>query len=318
MRGDFTTIRTVGSTLPPDLLDRLIAGDAALGSLEGSSYHLLPGETPRAAAQRSWTYLKQAWSALRAQLERLPEGDPAIGVTREAWLYPLLRELGFGRPEQTPAGGLQVEGHGYPVSHLHQRVALHLLGWGVTLDRRSKGVRGAADRAPHAMVQEAINRTDDVLWAIVTNGRSLRLLRDSTSLTGQSFVEFDLETMFDGDVFSDFVVLYLLAHASRFETGPGEPPASCIIERWRSTARDTGVRALGLLRDGVATAIGELGAGLLEHPANGDLRDMLERGEMSLEELHRELIRLVYRMLFRRGPSGAGPGATRGRHRCPA
>lgn len=298
MRGDFTTIRTVGSTLPPDLLERLITGDSALGSLEGSSYHLLPGETPRAAAQRSWTYLKQAWSALRAQLERLPEGDPAIGATREAWIYPLLRELGFGRPEQTPAGGLQVEGHGYPVSHLHQRVPLHLLGWGVTLDRRSKGVRGAADRAPHAMVQEAINRADDVLWAIVTNGRSLRLLRDSTSLTGQSFVEFDLETMFDGDVFSDFVVLYLLAHASRFETAPGEPPASCIIEAWRSTTRDTGVRALGLLRDGVTTAIGELGAGLLEHPANGDLRDMLECGEMSVEELHRELIRLVYRMLF--------------------
>jgi N-6 DNA Methylase len=302
--GDLTTVRTVGGVLPPDLLARVLAGDGDLGGLSSPDYHLPSGESPREAANRAWSYLIGVWSAYQQALARLPDGDPAVGLTRERWLMVLLRELGYGRVPTTPAGGLHVGDRAYPVSHVWGRLPLHLLGWGVDLDRRTRGVPGAADRAPHAMVQELLNRTGDYLWAVVSNGRTMRLLRDSSALTGQSYVEFDLEAMFAGEVFSDFVVLFLLLHQSRVEVPDEEAPAAdCWLERWRTAAVTSGTRALGLLRVGVRSAIEDLGTGFLQHPANTLLRKRLdagteEVGDLSLADYHAALLRLVYRLLF--------------------
>jgi hypothetical protein len=299
MTGDFTTVRTVGPMLPADLLGRVIAGDKDLTGLTSSDFHLGAGETPREAANRAWSYLIGAWQGYRAAADRLATGDPGAGLTREKWLLLLLRELGYGRVPTTPAGGLLVGDRAFAVSHLWGQVPMHLLGWGVDLDRRTKGVAGAAERAPHAMVQELLNREDRYLWAIVSNGQRLRVLRDSTSLSGQSYLEFDLEAMFDGEVFSDFALLYLTVHQSRLEVLSADGPASdCWLERWRTTSIESGTRALGLLRGGVKTAIEVLGTGFLQHPANGELNRRLADRELSLEDYHRSLLRLIYRLLF--------------------
>ena len=45
---------------------------------------------------------------------------------------------------------------------------IHLLGADIELDRRTRGVAGAAAAAPHSMVQELLNRSDDYLWAILS------------------------------------------------------------------------------------------------------------------------------------------------------
>jgi hypothetical protein len=296
MSADLTTIRTVGGLLPPDVLSRVLAGDKDLDGLTSADYHLAAGESPREAANRSWAYLTGVWSGYRSALAKLPDGDPAVGLTREKWLLVLLRELGYGRVPVTGAGGIVVDDRAFPVSHLWQRTPLHLLGWGVDLDRRTKGVPGAAERAPHAMVQELLNRTDEYLWALVSNGRVLRLLRDSTSLSGQAFVEFDLEAMFDGEVFSDFVLLFLLLHQSRVEVAEGAPATECWLERWRTAAAEQGTRALGLLRDGVKQAIEALGTGFLQ--ANPELNQRIADGELRLDDYHRALLRTVYRLLF--------------------
>jgi len=299
MAGDFTTVRTVGGLLPPDLLGRVIAADSALGGLTPSDYHLGGGESPREAANRAWSYLTGVWATFTAAREKLAATDPAVGLTRERWLLLLFRELGYGRLTATPAGGLHVGDRAFPLSHLWGSVPIHLLGWGVELDRRTKGVPGAAERAPHAMVQELLNRSDEHLYAVVSNGRALRLLRDSTSLSGQSYVEFDLEAMFDGEVFSDFVLLFLLLHQSRVEVlEGGGPPSDCWLERWRTTSIESGTRALTLLRDGVQQAIEVLGTGFLRHPANADLRGRLADATLSIEDYHRSLLRLAYRLLF--------------------
>ena len=298
MSTNFTTIRAVGGMLPSDLLSRMVAADKDVAGLTPKDYDL-PNETPREAANRVWSYLFGVWTAYKANLARLPEGDPAVGLTREKWLLVLFDQLGYGRVAPTPAGGLHIAERAFPVSHLWGQVPLHLLGWGVELDKRTKGVAGAAERAPHAMVQELLNRTDDYLWAIISNGQSLRLLRDSSSLSGQSYVEFDLAAMFDGEVFSDFAVMYLLLHRSRVEIlSPNGPASDCWLERWRTTSIESGTRALGLLRDGVQAALEVLGTGFLQHPANSDLRRRLDAKELSLEDYHRSLLRLVYRLLF--------------------
>ncbi len=298
MSAELSAIRTVGAMLPADLLGRIAAGDPDLGGLKSADYHLA-GETPREAANRAWAYLSGVWPTFREALAKLPDGDPAVGVTRERWLQVLFRELDYGRLQPTPPGGIAAGGKAYPVSHQWGRAPIHLLGWGVDLDKRTKGVPGAADRAPHAMVQELLNRSDTHLWAMVSNGRSLRLLRDSTSLSTQSYVEFDLESIFTGELFSDFVVLYLLLHQSRVEV-PGDEasPADCWLEKWRSSAIASGTRALALLSDGVQRAIADLGTGFLRAPENAALREQIEDKTLSLDDYHQALLRLVYRLLF--------------------
>jgi hypothetical protein len=295
MSGSFTSVRIGGGLLPPDVLAAVLAGN--LDGLKSGDYHL-GGESPREAAARVWTHLLGVHRRFRDDLSRLPEGDPAVGLTRERWLTQLLNEFGYGRVPLTGAGGITVDERQYPVSHLWGATPIHLLGWGVPLDRRTAGVPGAAHRAPHAMVQELLNRTDTYLWGVVSNGRVLRLLRDSTTLTGQAYVEFDLEAMFDGELFAEFALLYLVVHQSRVETPPDGGPTDCWLERWRTTAVSQGVRALTLLRDGVQQAIETLGTGVLQHPANVALRNGLDSGAIRLEDLHASLLRTVYRLLF--------------------
>jgi hypothetical protein len=296
-RSDFTTVRVVGGLLPTDVLGRVLAGNKDLGGLSSTDFHLPAGESPREAANRAWPYLLGAWKKYKEALAKLPEGDPAVGLTREKWLTVLFKELDYGRLQTTPPGGIVIDEKSFPVSHLWGATPLHLLGWGVDLDKRTKGVPGAADRAPQAMVQELLNRTNEYLWAMLSNGRTIRLLRDSTSLAGQAYVEFDLESMFDGEVFSDFVLLYMLLHQSRVEVPADGIPADCWLEKWRTAAAETGTRALGLLRDGVKDALEALGTGFLQVPGN-DLNARLAEGTLRLEDYHRSLLRLVYRLLF--------------------
>lgn len=295
MTDGMASVRVAGGLLPPDVLNAVLAG--SLGGLTGNDYDL-GSEGPREAAAREWTYLLGAYRRFRDDLTRLPEGDAAVGLTRERWLTLLLSSLNYGRVPTTAAGGITVDDRSFPVSHLWGATPIHLLGWGVPLDRRTPGVAGAAHRAPHAMVQELLNRTDDYLWAIVCNGRVLRLLRDSTTLSGQSYVEFDLETMFDAELFADFALLFLLVHESGVKVSEAGKPGDCWLERWRTTAVSQGVRALALLRAGVQNALQLLGTGVLQHPANTDLRDRLETGAVTLDDLHQNLLRIVYRLLF--------------------
>ena len=103
------------------------------------------------------------------------------------------------------------------------------------------------------MVQDCLNRTAGHLWGIISNGSVLRLLRDTTSLTGAAYLEVDLAAMFDGELFEDFVLLYRLLHVSRFEVADGAPVSTCRMERWRTEAIEAGTRALDQLRDGVKT-----------------------------------------------------------------
>lgn len=300
-----SAVRIVGAILPGELPARIV--DADLPGLTPADYGLAGGETVRAAASRAWEYLRGVYATFRDETARLSPDDPGTALTRDRWLLILLRELGYGRVPLTPGGHLTAgtgdEAGDYPVSHLWEDVPVHLMGWNVNLDARNPGVAGAA-RAPQSMVQELLNRNDEHLWAILANGRVLRLLRDSTSLVGQSYAEFDLEAIFDGEVFSDFLLLFTLAHASRLERRPGVDPEQPApvgdrwIEQWRTDAIAAGTRALTALRGQVEKALESLGTGVLQHPANQPLRDRLAAGAITPADLQRALLRLVYRLLF--------------------
>jgi hypothetical protein len=291
--------RAVGGIVPPSLLARIQTAEVSdPASLSPASYHLAGRETTRDAASRAWSYLRGAWAAWREHAAAQPPGSAGTGAARERWLLILLRELGYGHVPAVP-GGYVIESREYPVSHAWQHVPIHLVGPGADLDRRNPGVAGAA-RAPQAMVQELLNRDDSRLWAILSNGVKLRLLRDSTALAGSAYLEFDLEAIFDGELYPEFLLMWQLCHVSRVEkqNGPEASPADCWLESWRNEAVDAGARALDRLRDGVEEALKALGSGFLRHPANEPLRTALQDGRLTKDQYHRALLRLVYRLLF--------------------
>ena len=258
---EFSSLRIVGGLLSSDLLGRIFARDSQVPGTASESYRLERGESVRRQASRSWPYLLETW-----------QDDKK----RDRWTRILLRELGF--PHQMP-----------------NHIAIRLLSWDIDLDHRTPHREA---RAPQSVLQEQLNRDDSTLWGLLCNGTTLRLLRDSATLVGSTYVEFDLRTVFDGELFSDFVLLYLVCHESRFAMQGDGSPESCYLEQWRSFSVEQGERALDQLRKGVEQAIAILGTGFISHPANPQLRQRLTNNELRLDDLNRALLRLVYRILF--------------------
>jgi hypothetical protein len=219
-RNTFTAIHTEGALLPVDLLQRISENDSHLEGLTPESYHLAPGEKLNEAINRSWNRLTGLWGAFQTARGRLGPTDAGTTLTRERWLLPLFQELGFGRLSTTKA--VEIEGKSYPISHRWQNIPLHLVGCGLELDKRTPGAAGASRTSPHSLLQEFLNRSEEAQWGLLSNGLSLRILRDNATLTRQAYIEFDLESLFAGEVYSDFVLLWLICHQSRFEGVNGD------------------------------------------------------------------------------------------------
>jgi hypothetical protein len=293
---DFQTIRSEGGLLPPDLLRRVLDPKEKLLGTRPEDYGLPVGERLNELVTQSWNRLRKHWMEFRTSAANLPNGEPGTGLTNEKWSLPLLRELGFGL--LPTSAGPEIGGRTYAINRLFGPVPVHLVGCGVSLDRRAAGVRGAAVANPHGLVQEFLNRSPGHLWGLISNGLLLRVLRDSQALSRQSFLEFDLEAMFAGEVFSDFVLLWLMAHATRFAPLDGDRPETCRLEQWTKIADEQGTRALGDLRTGVEKALKILGEGFTSHPKNITLREGLRTGQIQLADFHGQLLRVVYRLIF--------------------
>lgn len=289
----FTTVQTEGALLPADILQKLISHDPDIEGLSPESYHLDKQQKINEEITRSWNKCIVQWRRFQSEIEKLPSTDVGTSLTRERWLMPLFQELGYGR--LLAMGATEIEGKTYTLSHYWNHSPIHLLSFRVSLDKRTPGVAGAAQRSPHSMVQEFLNRSDDHLWAFVSNGLRLRILRDNISLSRQAYVEFDLEAMMNGDVYSDFVLLWLLCHSSRVEA---DAPEQCWLEQWSKLVLVQGVRILDELRVGVEKAISSIGTGLISHPANGALRTLLSSGKLSKKDYYHQLLRLIYRCIF--------------------
>jgi len=293
---DFQTIRSEGGLLPSDLLRRVLDPRAKLEGTRPEDYGLPQGERLNEVITQSWNRLRKHWAEFRAAAANLPAGEPGTGLTNDKWSLPLLRELGFGL--LPTSAGPEVGDRTYAINRCFGPVPVHLVGCGLSLDRRAAGVRGAAAANPHGLVQEFLNRSPGHLWAIVANGLRLRVLRDNQALSRQSFLEFDLEAMFAGEVYSDFVLLWLMAHATRLNPREAERPETCWLEQWTKLAEEQGTRALGDLRGGVERALQILGEGFTSHPKNTALRDALRTGQVPLADFHGQLLRVVYRLIF--------------------
>ena len=294
-RQHFTTIRTEGGILPPDILLRVAELDKSLGGLTPDEYHLPSGDRINEAISRAWSLLVPAWRSFRKDHLTLPTGDTGARLTRDRWLLPLFQQLGYGR--LTARGAVRARDREYPISHGWELSPIHLVGCNTDLDTRTAGVAGAAKSSPHSLVQVFLNESEAHRWGFLSNGFRLQVLRDNASLARKSFVEFDLQAMMDGEVYADFRILWLLCHQSRVEPRGGSA-IDCWLEKWTKVAQDEGTRALDTLRHGVENAIRILGRGFVSHPANTALKDRLRTGALDQQDYYRQLLRVVYRLLF--------------------
>ncbi len=293
---EFQTIRSEGGLLPSDVLRRVIDPRGSLKGTRPEDYGLPQGERLNEVITQSWNRLRRHWSEFRAAAGKLPEGEAGTGLTNDKWSLPLLRELGFGLLPTSASP--EIAGRTYAISRFFGSVPIHLVGCGLSLDRRAAGVRGAAGGNPHGLVQEVLNRSPDHLWGIVGNGLRWRILRDNQALSRQSFLEFDLEAMFSAEAYSDFVLLWLVAHATRFAPRDGNRIETCWLEEWTKEAQEQGTRALKDLRGSVERALQVLGEGFTSHPKNAALREALRSGSLPLVDFHGQLLRVVYRLIF--------------------
>ncbi len=299
-----STVRLEGALFSRDFLDRLGALSSDLPHLSPQSYGLAPEDKLREKISASWNALSGRWDRFQSELKKLSEDDYAVGITRREWLLPVLQELNFGRVQTANAIRLTVgdESKEYAISHGWNRTPLHLLGARVSLDVRTQGLPGAAQMAPHALVQECLNRSGEHLWAVLSNGYKFRVLRDSAAIARRSYVEFDLEAIFENEDASGFALFWLLCHASRFEwraaaneENEANPP---ILEDWQKETEQEGVRARDVMRGGVQGAIEHIGTGLLRHKDNKPLREELRSGALLPLDFYKLTLRLVYRLLF--------------------
>ncbi len=299
----FDTLRLEGTLFVPELLERAARGEAA--AQKEADYGVPKGLKLHDEYGRAYRIAAALWQDFAPQLPRT-DLDPAR-LTR-AFVLDLLRQcLGY-----TDIALLQeallIGDRGFPITaqalggRFPVIIAPHSLG----LDDPDPGFAihgsGSKKKSAHQLAQEFLNADRNSLWAIVTNGRTLRLLRDADTLTRPNFLEFDLETILrEGeDRYADFSALWRILHASRSGTGQAQSssPTDCIWEKWKSEGHAQGLRVREGLRAGVTQALLILGTGFLTHRDNDALRQRLHEGTLTKEDYFLQLLRLIYRYLF--------------------
>ncbi len=304
----FPSLQIEGGLFSPDLFENLL-------------HDQLPGQKAQdfgLAKQRDLTSeiaaiyhdARALWQVFRNRLEAIPEDSLATSETRDLWVKPFLRLLGYDLEYQSRA--FELDGLTFAISHVlkpspsaQHPTPIHIVGYRQELGRVAPS--GKPRLSPHALVQEYLNRSE-ALWGLVTNGRILRLLRNSTFIRRQAYLEFDLEGLFEQERFADFVLLYRLLHRTRL---PADGRAEdCWLEKYFQQSVEQGGRVREHLREGVEQCLTALANGFLAHPQSADLRQWVQRaGELAL---YRQLLRLVYRFLFllvaeERGLMGSNP-----------
>ena len=215
-------------------------------------------------------------------------------------MVPLLGLLGYQLEYQAKA--VELNGKTYAISHRvfnRGNTPLHIIGYreAAGLDRKPERTHiGAPRMSAHALVQEYLNLHDE-LYGLVTNGRMLRLLRDSSRLIKLTYLEFDLDRIFTDGLFADFAVLYRLLHATRLPVSH-ESAADSLIERYHQDSLDSGARIREGLSRAVEQAIRDFANGFLQHPHNDALRSQINTGKLTAEAYYSYLLHLIYRLLF--------------------
>ena len=290
---NYPSVRIEGAILSPDILGQI----EDMPGQRAAEFALNSGAKVKDEIARAWADAQAYWRVFQRKLEAAKEGSNATSETRNLWMVPFLGLLRY-EIEYQPRG-TELDGRNYPISHRavnRSNASVHIIGARDRFGLDKKPDNATRRMSAHALLQEFLNLHDQ-LYGIVTNGLVLRLLRDSSRLVKQSYLEFDLDRIFTDGLYADFAVLYRLLHATRLPMSD-EATAECWIERYHQDSLDSGARIREGLSVAVEQALLKFGNGFLSHPGNDILREAVASGELSAINFYQQLLRLIYRLLF--------------------
>lgn len=289
----YPSIRIEGAILSPDILERI---EEMPGQKPGD-FGLDTTAKVKDEIARAWADAQDYWRIFQRRIETLRSDSPATTETRQQWIVPLLGLLGYQLEYQLK--GAELNGKTYIISHRAINRALmpvQIVGYREPSGLDRKPERANLRMSAHAVVQEFLNLNEQ-LYGLVTNGRVLRLLRDSSRLIKLSYLEFDLDRIFSDGLFADFAMLYRLLHATRLPV-TNDSNTESLIERYHQDSLDSGARIREGLSHAVEQAILDFGNGFLLHQDNDSLRNAITSKALTPEDYYKNLLRLIYRLLF--------------------
>ena len=264
----YPSIRIEGPILTGDILEKIAEGE--IRGQKPKDFRLGGTATPvKEEIVRAWADAQDLWRMYQRRIGGLGENQLGTTETRNQWMVPLLSLLGYN-PEFQHRAEI-INGKSYAISHRdpgRDAFPLHIMGFRHSLDQ--KRLDSGPRMSPHALMQEYLNLTEH-LYALVTNGYLLRLLRDSTRLVKLSYVEFNLGQIMEEGIFSDFALFYRLLHATRMPVSR-EDASESFIEIYHQDSLESGSRIRYGLSKAVENSIVAFANGFLNHPDNEDIR----------------------------------------------
>jgi len=112
-----------------------------------------------------------------------------------------------------------------------------------------------------------------------------------------AYVEFNLEKIFEENLFSDFAILFRLLHASRMPQKIGEGELT-IFEQYHQLSLESGNRIRENLRREVKNSLDLLGAGFLNSKLNPEFTQAVQERKIEAKLYYDTLLRTIYRLLF--------------------
>lgn len=290
------TIRLEGSLLLPDLLEQIAKNEAI--HQKDSEYQIPPGLRMIEEIGRSY----QIARALYADFKNRRQGSntDAFQLTDTFFMKFMTNCLGWEKSQRVRSK--RIGDYGYPVQKIaFEKIPITVAPYDMGLDASDSrfGISGSKvrNRSLFQMSQEYLNALGKSFWGVISNGSTIRLLRSSPTLARPQYLEFDLDSMLEDDHYSEYALLWKILHVSRVYDVENQIEMT-VWEEWRNETIRTGERVRDGMRIGVTKALMLFGSGFLANPENGALRQKLNEGELTAEDLYHQLLRLVYRFLF--------------------
>ena len=290
------TIRLEGSLLLPDLLEQIAKNEAI--HQKDSEYQIPPGLRMIEEIGRSY----QIARALYADFKNRRQGSntDAFQLTDTFFMKFMTNCLGWEKSQRVRSK--RIGEYGYPVQKIaFEKIPITVAPYDMGLDTSDSrfGISGSKvrNRSLFQMSQEYLNALGKSFWGVISNGSTIRLLRSSPTLARPQYLEFDLDSMLEDDHYSEYALLWKILHVSRVYDVENQIEMT-VWEEWRNETIRTGERVRDGMRIGVTKALMLLGSGFLANPENGALRQKLNEGGLTAEDLYHQLLRLVYRFLF--------------------
>lgn len=297
---DYTSIHIYGHLLSDDILQSVEQDTNFIGNRDQDfGIDTSVGQ----AIDYAWSSLRNDWEFFKT---RSALNDPYGTKRVRALMERLFLNIGYDLDRQNSF--ININGRGYDITYLapkEQNMPVIVVGDKTgedeqdgkeknTLDIRVKGTQRR--KSPHATMLDYLNNTE-AIYGIISNGRTLRLIRNSGQLVKLTYIEFDIQRMVEEDKYTEFCLFFRLLHSSRFMPKGDEP---CIMESYFNQSIASGNR----IRDGLSLAVQKamtiIANGALKGKGEGNeaLRQALKNGDATERQVNKELIHLIYRLLF--------------------